>query len=236
MSRIQEQQKKQLTTNIIFGILILITVVVVISTLGLKLLLNASVFVARLSEKQFKPSSLNKNESFIGDVDIDQIPTATNSSKIIVGGSVVNYDRLEFYLNGNLIKETSLTSSDSFSEEIGDLEKGENEVFVIAKSKEQEEEKKSRVFTVSYKNDKPRLDIKDPQEGLKTNKQEITVSGSTDKEIYVKVNDLPVVVDAQGSFQITVRLKEGENKIHVITLDVAGNTEEKIITVVYEKD
>ena len=60
--------------------------------------------------------------------------------------------------------------------------------------------------------------------------------GETDKETYIKVNDLPVVVDAQGVFQTMVKLKEGENKIAIIAQDVAGNSEEKILILTYEKD
>ncbi|OGK31724.1 hypothetical protein A3F57_00010 [Candidatus Roizmanbacteria bacterium RIFCSPHIGHO2_12_FULL_36_11] len=235
MSRLAEQQKKQFTTKIIIVILVLVAVVILIFTVGLKILLNTSVFVAKLSEKSQSPL-LNKNQNFIGDVDIVNIPTATNSSRIMVEGGVVNFNQIEFYLNGDLVKETSLLTSDNFSEEIGDLAIGENEVYIIGKSKEENEEKKSKVYTVFYKSEKPRLEVSEPQDGLKTVKQELDIKGTTDKETYIKVNDLPVVVDAQGTFQTTVKLNEGENKIFIKAQDVAGNSEEKTLTVIYEKE
>ena len=235
MSRLQEQQQKRFTKNIIFGVLIFLTVIILVFTIGLRILLNTSIFVARLSEKK-TTQPLNKNQNLIFDVDIDNIPLATNSSKIIVGGSVVNFNQVEFYLNGDLVKEISLFVSDNFSEEIGDLQAGENEVYVIAKTKEQNEEKKSKEFTVFYKSEKPKLEIKEPQDGLKTNKQEVNLVGETDKETYIKVNDLPVVVDAQGVFQTTLKLKEGENKIIITAQDIADNLEEKVLTVIYEKE
>ncbi|OGK14692.1 hypothetical protein A2859_05130 [Candidatus Roizmanbacteria bacterium RIFCSPHIGHO2_01_FULL_37_16b] len=235
MSRLAEQQKKQFTTKIIIVILVLVAVVILIFTVGLKILLNTSVFVAKLSEKSQSPL-LNKNQNFIGDVDIVNIPTATNSSRIMVEGGVVNFNQIEFYLNGDLVKETSLLTSDNFSEEIGDLAIGENEVYIIGKSKEENEEKKSKVYTVFYKSEKPRLEVSEPQDGLKTVKQELEIKGLTDKETYIKVNDLPVVVDAQGTFQTTVKLNEGENKIFIKAQDVAGNSEEKTLTVIYEKE
>lgn len=221
--------------NIIFGVLILLTVIILIFTVGLKILLNTSVFVARLSEKKTS-QTLSKNQNIIADVDIYTIPVATNSAKIYVGGSVINFNQVEFYINGDLVKETSLLASDNFNEEIGELQKGQNEVYVIAKAKDQSEEKKSKVFSVFYKSEKPRLEIKEPQDGTKTNSQEINVVGTTDKETYIKINDLPVVVDAQGVFQTLVKLKEGENKIHIIAQDVADNMEEKTVTVIYEKE
>jgi len=197
--------------------------------------LNTSSFVARISEKKTN-TTLKKNQNLIEDVDIDSIPVATNSSRIFVGGTVVNFDQVEFYLNGDLVKESSLLSSDGFIEEIGDLVKGQNEVFVIGKLKDSDEEKKSKIFTVFYKSDKPKLDIKEPQDNSKTSNLEIKIMGETDKETYIKVNDLPVVVDAQGVFQTMVKLKEGENKIAIIAQDVAGNSEEKILILTYEKD
>lgn len=234
MSRLEQHQKKQLNNTIYFSLFILIAVIVLIFTVGLKILLNTSSFVARITEKKSDP--LKKNQNLIEDIDIDSIPVATNSSRIFVGGSVVNFNQVEFYLNGDLIKETALLTSDNFNEEIGELNKGKNEIYVIGKSKNSDEEKKSKIFTVIYKSEKPRLDIKEPQDNSKTNNQEIKVMGETDKDIYIKVNDLPVVVDAQGVFQTLVRLKEGENKISILAQDVADNKEEKILTLIYEKD
>lgn len=234
MSRLEQHQKKQLNNTIYFSLFILIAVIVLIFTVGLKILLNTSSFVARVTEKKSDP--LKKNQNLIEDIDIDSIPVATNSSRIFVGGSVVNFNQVEFYLNGDLIKETVLLTSDNFNEEIGELNKGKNEIYVIGKSKNSDEEKKSKIFTVIYKSEKPRLDIKEPQDNSKTNNQEIKVMGETDKDIYIKVNDLPVVVDAQGVFQTLVRLKEGENKISIMAQDVADNKEEKILTLIYEKD
>ncbi len=223
-------------TTIIFSVLVLLTIIVFLFTIGLKILLNASVFVANLGQKQTKTSPLNKNQDFIGSIDVNDIPVATNSPRIIVSGSVVSFNQLEFYINGDIVKDVSLTASDNFSEEIRDLKKGDNEIYIIAKLKDQDQEKKSKVFSVEYKSDLPKLDISQPMDNAKTNQQEITVSGSTDKDTYVKINDLPIVVDAQGNFQTTVRLKDGDNKINVMAQDIAGNISSKTITVTYQKD
>src|SRR3989344_6846727 len=205
MSRLEQNQKKQLNNKIYLSLAILIIVIILLFTVGLKVLLNASSFVARVTEKK-SDNQLKKNQNLIEDIDIDSIPIATNSSRIFVGGAVVNFDQVEFYFNGDLVKESSLLSSDSFIEEIGDLVKGQNEVFVIGKLKDSDEEKKSKIFTVFYKSDKPKLDIKEPQDNSKTSNLEIKIMGETDKETYIKVNDLPVVVDAQGVFQTMVKL------------------------------
>ncbi|PIS16104.1 hypothetical protein COT62_00125 [Candidatus Roizmanbacteria bacterium CG09_land_8_20_14_0_10_41_9] len=235
-SRLQQHQNKRFTLTIILATLILISLLIFIFFVGIQLVLNASAFIANLTAKPQTSQVQNKSNSFYGKIDIDSIPTATNSAKIIVGGSVLNYDVLKFYINDQLVDEKSMSASDTFSEEIGDLEKGENEVYIIAVSKSTKKEQDSTRYTVIYKDEKPKLEIKEPPDESKTAKQEIRISGVTDKETYVRVNDSPVVVDAQGNFEASIRLKDGENKITIVTQDIAGNTESKTLTVTYQKE
>ena len=126
--------------------------------------------------------------------------------------------------------------NDVFSEEIGDLEKGDNNFYIQAKSKDSKIKKNTITYKVFYKNEKPKLDISEPSDNSTTNNQEIKVKGSTDRETYVRVNDLPVVVDASGGFETTVRLKDGDNQIVITASDIAGNMETKFLKTTYQKD
>lgn len=236
MSRLQEYQRKKFTRSILFALVVFIALLIFIFTLGLKILLNTSIFIARIGENKSNTPNLQKKSSLIGDIDIQEIPVATNSSTINVSGTVINFNRLEFYLNNDRVKESSITGSDAFSEEIENLSEGQNEIYILAKMGDSNEKKKSKTYTILYKKDKPSLDIREPQDGSKTTKQELQIKGSTDKEIYVKVNDLPVVVDAQGNFETSIRLKEGENKITIQAQDIAGNIEVKTLTITYQRE
>ncbi len=235
MSRLDRHKKNQLTSTIVVFSVILLVVVYFIFTIGFKMLLNASVFIAGLTNKN-TAAPLNKTDDIIGRVDIDAIPTATNSARVTVSGSVVNLNKIEFYLNDEKVKSITLNSSDTFSEEIGDLEKGDNKIYVKALSADGRQKKQSGIFTVLYKPEKPRLEINSPSDKSKTSKQEITVRGSTDKETFVKIQDLPAVVDAKGNFEMDIRLKEGDNTITAVATDIAGNSETKSITITYQKD
>jgi len=189
-----------------------------------------------LTGSKNRPQNIKKND-FIGrfEIDTDNLSTATNSSKIVISGYASNYDLLEFYINKIEVKEINLIS-ENFSQEIGDLEKGENEVFLIAKSTKANQSKKSEKFTVIYKNDKPKLEIIEPKDQSKTNSAELKIVGNTDKETFIKINSLPIVVDAQGKFQTLLKLNQGENKIEVVAQDIVGNTETKTVTVNYQKE
>jgi len=128
------------------------------------------------------------------------------------------------------------SSSDTFSEEIGDLEKGDNNVYIRVKSKDSKIEKKTITYKVFFKNERPKLEINEPADNSNTNNQEIKIKGSTDKETHININDLPVVVDANGNFETSVRLKDGDNQIVITAADIAGNMETKSLKVIYQKD
>ncbi len=233
MSRLERHQKKQLTTTIVISTIIFFITLYFILTVGIKALLSVSVFIANLTGKKTEPP-LTKNSNLYGSINIDSIPLATNSATIIISGSVFNLNQVEFYLNGEKIKEITLTSSDNFSEEIGQLKEGDNEIYVKGKTDDGKIVKQSKKFTVFYKSQKPKLEIQEPSDKTTTSKSEIKIKGSTDKETFIKVNDSPVVVDAVGNFETTIRLKEGENKITIVAEDQAGNQEEKSLTVIYQ--
>jgi cell division protein FtsB len=234
MGRLERVQEKKLRNKIILYIVILFLVLYFIFTFGIKLLLDSSSFIAGLfPQPSAKP--LSKTEDTFNSIDVSSIPQATNSAKFIVSGSVLNFDILDFYLNDKKVKEVE-SSSDTFNEEIGDLEKGDNNFYIQAKSKDGEIKKNTITYKVFYKNEKPKLEVSEPADNLTTNNQEIKVKGSTNKEVYIHVNDLPVVVDASGGFETTVRLKDGDNQIVVMAADIAGNMETKSLKVTYQKD
>lgn len=173
---------------------------------------------------------------FYGNVSIDNIPSATNSAKFFVSGSQNNFDSLDFYLNGDKVDSLSGLDTQSFSKQIGDLKKGENKLYITAKTKDGKHTKETDTVKIFYKGDKPKLEVSDPKDGVTTNNSDVVLKGNTDQNILVKVNDFPVVVSGQGSFQTSLRIKDGENKIVVTAQDDAGNIEKKEITVTYHKD
>lgn len=236
MSRYTNFKRKQFLQSILFYIILIILFFVFFFTIGLRILLNASAYIADLTAKKTDTASQNSEADFFGTIEIDNIPTATNSAQINISGSVSNFDWLEFYIDGMKVKEKKVTSLNSFDEQIGDLSLGTNEVYIKAKATDLKKEKISTKYSVLYKSSKPKLEINEPQDNSKTSKTEISLIGSTDKETFVKINDAPVVVDVEGRFQTNVKLKDGENKITVLVADIAGNTDSKTISVIYEKE
>ena len=234
MARLDQHRKKQFTSKILTVSIILIAIVIFIFFIGIKLLLNASVFIANLTQPDVKIEE-QKPDDFYGTIHIDSIPIATNSAEIIIEGTALNFDILKVYLNKDKVKESNVLS-DSFTLKIGNLTKGENEIYVIAEEEKNNEKKTSKTHFVIYKDSKPKLEINEPKDNSKTSKNEINVIGETDKETEVRINGFPVVIDANLSFEKSVKLNEGENTINLEAEDIAGNIEKKEIKIIYEKD
>ncbi|MEN9328064.1 MAG: hypothetical protein RI947_872 [Candidatus Parcubacteria bacterium] len=235
MSRLEQHQQKQFRQKLIFSLVLLVAIFFVLFTFGFKILINTALFITNLTASKKNAPVTDTTETKYGLLDINNIPSATNSAQIIISGTVSNYDVLYFYVNDSKVKEKKV-DSEEFSQEIGDLKKGTNTVYISAKSNDSKTEKKSPEYTVVYRGEKPKLDISEPQDNTKVSNSEVKVAGQTDKDILIKVNDFPVVVDAQGNFQTSVRLKEGDNPITIVAIDDAGNSETKNLKVVYQKD
>lgn len=235
MSRLTNHERKQFAYKSIFLIGLTLTFIIFLLSFGFKLIINGSLFINQLANSSKNSSDNIKTEQALTSLLVDPPPSATSSSSLLITGSTVNFDAVEIYLNSEKITDGFVTT-DTFSEEITGLEKGENFIYVIAKSKKTKNTKKSPVFSVLLKTEKPKLEITQPNDNSKTNKQEIKIEGKTDKETYIKVNSQPIVVDSQGVFQTLLRLNDGDNSIEIIAEDIVGNQEKKTLKVTYSKD
>jgi hypothetical protein len=232
--RLEAHRQKTIKRNLFFLTIFFIFLIYFIFTIGLKILLTTSAFIANTFSPHKEENYAIKKNDFYGTIDINQIPEATNSASIIVSGQTTNYDIVEVYLNNQKVQEKDVT--DNFSFQIDNLVSGENTIYFVAKSSKDRSTKKSESYTVLYKKEKPNLEITSPEEDKKTNQEEILISGKTDKNVFIEINSSPVVVNTLGEFQSTLKLQPGENKILITAQDIAGNVTSKELIVVYEKD
>lgn len=230
MTRLDDTRRKKYYSQLGLYLLLFVLILFFFGTIGIKLLINTSLFISGLQHK----TPETQNFDLMAPPEIVDIPSATNSATITISGNVAPKKSLTVYVNNNSQKEL-ITDDNGFTTDIT-LQEGENSVYVEVSDENGSRAKKSKVYTVVYKNKQLKLDISAPTEGDKTNKDEITVSGSTDTDTAVKINGSPVVVNSTGSFSDTVQLQEGENKIIVEAQDTAGNNERKELTIAYEKD
>jgi len=233
MSRLAKHQNKQVFQRLIIAMLLFVAFVIFFFSVGIKMLVSFTLFINQVANSGTKQQTTIQSEAF-NSVSIDPIPSATSSSTLAFSGTALNFNKLEIYLNNE--KQDEISISDSFMGEIKSLETGVNTVHFIAKSTLSKETKKTSVYDVIFKNSKPKLEIQEPNDGTKTNKEDVRISGLTEKETTIRINGQPLIVDVAGKFTTMVRLKDGENKIEVSAEDIVGNMEKKTLTITYSKD
>lgn len=229
-SHLQRKKNRQFW----FYLLSFLIVIFIFFTIGIRVLINIIVFIAEITHPTEEIITKNKNENFFTPAEIVEIPTATNSSTIKIIGKGEEGKKIFLYVNNKKQQEKEL-NEDNF-EILAELEEGENLVYLITKDPKTNEEKKSKIYRVIYKSEKPQLEIIFPKDGETINQEEIQVVGKTQKEVFVKINEMPVVVDADGDFKYQLRLEKGENIINVTASDIAGNETSLNLKVYYEKN
>lgn len=233
MSRLERHQNKTFIQKMAIAIVLFIAFVIFFFSVGIKVLVSFTLFLNQLANGGNKQQTTEQKKVF-NTVAIDPIPSATSSGSILFSGTALNFDSLEIYLNNEKLDEIDI--SDTFSGEVKGLEKGENTIYFIAKSSETKETKETDPYEVLYKDEKPKLEIQEPSDNSRTNKDDVKVSGQTDKETSIRINGQPIITDSEGKFTTMVRLKDGENKILIVAEDIVGNQEQKEIKVTYSKD
>jgi bacillopeptidase F len=154
----------------------------------------------------------------------------TNNETVTVEGTSAPSTNVHLFNGDEEVAETETAEDGTFSADVS-LQAGENTITAKAAT-EQGMTGPSEPVTITLDQDKPELQITSPEEGLKTNREAITVEGNiTDENLaWVKVNGEKASVK-DGKFTHRLLLDEGENVIQVIAKDKAGNKKKQSVTV-----
>ncbi|MDP4010736.1 MAG: hypothetical protein Q8P72_00735 [Candidatus Roizmanbacteria bacterium] len=236
MSRLYKHRYKQSNKKILLLVLLVICMIGVILFVGFDSLINSALFFTNISKEKTIQDTSSSEDDFYGSIFLDTPIIATNSATIVVSGRVSSFDTVAYFLNNVKTDVTKLDGETNFNEKIDNLKVGENSLYAVGQTKNGKNSKKSEVFTVIYKRDAPVLEIETPHDGDTVKKQDLQIVGKTDNNTTVHLNNSPVVVDLQGEFVTSIRLKEGSNTLEFSAVDIAGNSTNSTITVTYERD
>lgn len=235
MSKLQRHQQKKYRSQIIGYLFLLVIIIIFIATIGVKLLISASLFVINHTPKNNKTQDSGETATdLILPPEIFNAPTATNTAEIVLQIRSTPKKNLSFYIND--VKQKEIIPEEETFETTITLEKGNNTVSMIMDDPTSKTKKTSREYTIIYKDEKPALEITSPRDLDTTSKNEILIEGNTESEVIIHINNLPIIVDSEGKFSYSLRLKEGENHITIEAIDIADNYETKAITVYYQKE
>jgi bacillopeptidase F len=155
----------------------------------------------------------------------------TNEENVTVSGTAAPTTTVEIYNNGEEVASVATTDEGTFSADIM-LEDGANTLTAKAVT-EQGSTDESAPVTITLDQTKPAVSITSPVDGMKTNRESVTVTGTVEETNldWVKVNGQEAQVDENGNYSHRMLLNEGENVIEVVATDKAGNNESKTVKV-----
>ncbi len=227
----ERKTKKQLYLSLI-GIVIVVFVLV---KFGIPALVNFSLFLSNFHGQQSQSTTPATNQ-IIAQPILTQDFTATNSATITVNGTAAAQEKVQLYVNDDLVDTISTKDDGTFSFKNITLTQQQNTLKARAK-KDDKVSEFSDSLIISYIQKAPSLSVDSPSDGqsFSHDQSTVVVKGKTDPDIKVTVNDFWAIVDNNGNYSYSLHLQNGDNQIHVVATDPAGNKTEKQITVKYSQ-
>ncbi len=234
-SRRRRLEERRQTKRLVFAVVGMMGFLLFLAVFGLKLLTLFSVAVERLrggSSAQQLPS-----ETVVLPPVLDSFPTATSSGAIPVRGTAADGLTITLYINEAQARKITTAKDGTFFFESVRLMEGDNTISAKATDERGNTSDLSNVLTITMKKTPPSLEISSPQnnERITGDSNVVTISGRTETDTTVTVNSRLVVIKSDGSFAHAYPLNEGENKLTIAAVDIAGNQTIVERTVIYQR-
>jgi hypothetical protein len=225
------EEKRNFKQAFIFGLLSIILLFVFL-IIGLPALIKLAIFIG---EKKAATPIKEENGITLQAPVFDYLPEATNSAFLNLKGFAQEETKVEIILNGEKLKEVTPDEEGEFELKGITLQSGKNKIKARTIDKNDHQSDFSQEVVIVLDNQAPSLAISQPEDGDKffDKEREIMLSGQTEKEATVYVNNRLALVDKEGGFSLNYELAEGDNQLKFTAFDLAGNKTEKEITVSY---
>lgn len=151
---------------------------------------------------------------------------ATNTAQIDIKGFGTPNSKIKLFIDDDPKQTINVSSDGSFDFEKVLLNLGTNNIYGKTINERGDESLPSKEVKLIYINEKPSLNINEPEDGKKIQggDKKVKVSGKTDPGVQVFVSGNQVIVDRDGNFSIDLSLDEGDNTISIKAVDAASNS------------
>lgn len=155
------------------------------------------------------------------------IPEATPSAIIDIEG--IAQPGVDVTLHLNNVAHGTVLSDDTgtFFFDSVRLAAGENYIYAVAKSQGGKESEPSKSYKVVLDSVKPEITIQAPDDGAELvgeSERLVIIEGLVSEDtVSVYVNDRKAILTPEKTFNLRYQLAEGEQNIHIVAEDVAGN-------------
>jgi len=149
---------------------------------------------------------------------------ATNTAQITIRGYATPDTKVSLFMDDKLIHSTDSLEDGSFEIRNVQLSLGTNNIFGKT-SDEKGESLPSKTIRVIYDNEKPPLEIYEPEDNkiIQAGDKKVKVSGKTEPEAQIFVSDSRIVTFSDGTFTTDYPLNDGDNMITIKAADSASN-------------
>ncbi len=230
-SRLIRHEERQQRKRLMWALGGMFALVIFLFVFGLKILVGFSLMVDRVRGNT--PQLVSQNQELILPPTLDPLPEATNSATLTITGKSDTGLTIVLYIDEEEATTLPVKNDGTFTY-TKKLAEGNHTVSAKAKNDKDGVSDLSNVLTMSIQRKKPELTITSPTDGARIvgDSNTLTVKGKTASDNSVTINDRLAVVGNDGSFTYTQTLGEGENTLHVVVTDPAGNqaTEDRRVT------
>lgn len=160
---------------------------------------------------------------------------ATNTAHIDIRGYAIPHTKISIYIDDNLRDSTGSSAEGSFEIKNISLSLGTNNIY--GKTMEDDQQSlPSKTIKLIYDNEKPSLEIAEPEDGktIQGGDKKVTIRGKTEPQAQVFVNDSRVITSADGTFSADLELNDGDNILTIKAIDQASNTTEIVRRVTFK--
>jgi hypothetical protein len=234
-SRLARQENKRMARQSIYIIAGIVSFIIFFFWFGIPSLINLAVTLGNA-----KTSKVTQQEDTLAPLppQFNPLPTATSGASLIISGSAETGTTITLFQNTKQVSQTITDNQGNFTFANITLSKGQNEFSSSATDEAGNQSQKNVPQLVTFSDEPPQLTIDQPQDNAEvtgTLQQLITIKGSTTMETSVSVNDRQLVVNGDGSFTAKYQLQDGDNTLHFVATDQAGNQTSQDIHVHFAK-
>ncbi|MCR4306234.1 MAG: hypothetical protein NUV73_04075 [Candidatus Daviesbacteria bacterium] len=219
--------------------LITIVLVVILSYFTLTWILPNFIgglgFVTNILNPAEKPKSQPKDNLTLAPPVLNIPYEATNSSEVNIKGFTTPNSKVTLYIDDELKDTVDADESGSFTFKDVSLNLGTNNIYGKTLDDKENESLPSKLIKLIFDNEKPSLNINEPEDNKKIQggDKKVKVSGKTEPGTNLFISGTQVIVNSEGNFSTEQPLNDGDNSITIKAVDKASNTTEEQRTVTY---
>jgi hypothetical protein len=228
-------REKKASKNLVVSIFLVLLLIFGSIFFGLPIMAKIIILLTSVDNNNSEVI-LKKEDIILFPPVLETLPEATNSSKISISGKADKGNKVQIFLNEKLLDEIDTDENGKFIYENINLNDGLNSI--NAKQLYQDKISEfSQIQKIQLIKSEPQLEISYPENEKKFYSEEntIEISGATDPENKIYINNKMVIVENDGNFSYSIKLNEGENKYTIKAIDIAGNNTEKELKLYYQK-